>query len=85
MLCYHQTPNQKRHALNAANLPVFSFLHKYYKSSSAKLHFISPGARDEQRSYVLGYVEAEEAGEPQDGVYEAGREEELGVLEEWES
>lgn len=32
---------------------------------------------------MLRYVEAEEASEPQNSIYEARREEELGVVEEW--
>ena len=41
-----------------------------------------PGPRYQQRSDVLRYVEAEEAGEPQNSIHEARREEELGVVEE---
>lgn len=43
---------------------------------------VLPGPRYQQRSDVLRYVEAEEAGEPQNSIHEARREEELGVVKE---
>lgn len=45
----------------------------------------SSGPRYQQRSDMLRYIEAEEAGEPKYGIHKARREEELGVVEEWQS
>lgn len=62
---------------NASLNAVSSFV-QYYNSGISAL----PGPRYQQRSDVLGYVEAEEAGEPQNSIHEARREQELGVVKE---
>ena len=63
-------------SLNAA--PSFVQYYKLAVSTSAGPHY-------QQRSDVLRYIEAEEAGEPKYSIHETRGEEELGMVKEGQS